>query len=173
MTTTLDSAGALTRAASYATALLNRLKRDPRALAAAEDCRQTLGAMRAGHQAPQDAAAAVRARIHRLVITECALGYPWLVEFILHDIGAQVAGADGVALDAPAVAELPKGRAPKRGDYLARDIDWFFRHQVLQESEYAIAKTDLGKVGKGHSTVQKAIARVRAALNALDVGEPL
>lgn len=167
----ITSAGAATRTARYATELFIRLKRDPRTIAAAEDCRQTFSAMRTGRSTPKESATTVRARIQALVLDECALPYQWLVELILHEITAQLTGAgdESVTLDAPTLSDIPKGRAPKRGDYQARDIDWFFRNRVLRESAYAIAKADLGRIGKGHHTVQKAIARVTSALDTLDV----
>ncbi len=191
----IATAGHAARVERAANALVARLRDDPRVI-----CAYTQWATRLSlwsSPAPNEAAfrralftekARDRTALRELTAHLRLAEYSWLPWALLLDFAAraiaQWAGDPHlrVRLEGPAVPGLPAGRAPKgSGDYIDRDIDWFYRARIRDPPEpvYQIAKEyvqqrrqrqNVHSSGVTHSVVQTAIARVARLLATLEEG---
>jgi hypothetical protein len=123
------------------------------------------------------------AELERFVREDLGLSFSWLPLALLEDF-ALIAVSRGAAwlegFDAPLVPGLPQGRAPRGGgEYLARDVDWYYRTQIQQPSEsmYAIGQDYRRARASGthyenpDGIVNEAVRRMKVLLSTLELGD--
>lgn len=115
------------------------------------------------------------AKLDSLVRNELGLEYPWLAPLLLFAFGSTAIGNTGRLSLTPADLGLPAGRRAKgKGQYIARDVEWFYRAEIKvpPDTVRSIAKEHSAQAqsaGLWHSVVQNGIARAKDLLAVMDI----
>jgi hypothetical protein len=179
----VGTAAYMVKAGQAAEALVWCLSGDPRVQRAYADwCRahrlvqgEIVDAVNAYLRSPQLNKERDLATLDSLVRNELGLDYVWLAPVLLFAFGNTAVGKAGRMTLTPADVGLPAGRRAKgKGEYIERDVEWFYRAEIKvpPDTVYAIAKEHAARAqsaGTWHSVVQAGIVRAKQLLAVMDI----